>query len=82
MEREENNALQQAGFKLSISWVIGMSSTTVPTTIVFYTMFSLNVIKVYLDIGRDWASFVPGRLVPVLSSLVFKVTLLVKPQNP
>ena len=28
MEREENNALQQAGFKLSISWVIGMSSTT------------------------------------------------------
>ena len=54
MEREENNALQQAGFKLSISWVIGMSSTTVPTTIVFYTMFSLNVIKVYLDIGR-WA---------------------------
>ena len=81
MEREENNALQQAGFKLSISWVVGMSSTTVATTIVFYTMFSLKVLKVYLDIGRDWASFVPGRLVPVLSSLVFKVTLLVKPQN-
>ena len=81
MERGDNNALLRTGFKLSISWLTGMSSTTVPTTIVFYTMFSLNVMKVYLDIGRDWASFVPGRLVPVLSALVFKVTLLVKPQN-